>query len=400
MNIGFDGTRTDPNYVGGVNTYLMGLLRGLVDTGEKHRIQLYVSPKNVHIFKDFSGLSNLDLIAFPMDRREEWTRRAISYFSAYSGVKSFHRRVSDALFASWTRFIVDRSDVIYIPTTTLFPYNLKKPTVVSMHDIQHVRYPQFFTRRERLQRHIKFALTAERATYIQASSEFIKQDLLSYFKCLRPEQVCVIPEGVLVEEFSRPRDIDIADRYNVPKDFLFFPAQLWPHKNHMTVLKALNRLKRDKGRTIPLVLTGATYSAADLIFNFIKENNMTSVHYLGKVPFEDLVALYQKARFFITAVLYESSSLPFLEAAASGCATIVSDTPPNREMAKNLSTELFDPLDEIGLADLLLRVWDDDALRERQIVHNRSAVDHYHWDSIARQYLDLFDRAIQGSQHS
>ena len=49
------------------------------------------------------------------------------------------------------------------------------------------------------------------------------------------------------------------------------------------------------------------------------------------MPFKTLVALYKKSKFLITATLYESSSLPILEAAASKTSIIASDTPPNIE---------------------------------------------------------------------
>src|SRR4030095_6012975 len=111
------------------------------------------------------------------------------------------------------------------------------------------------------------------------------------------------------------RDVErVRSKYAIPATYLFFPAQLWHHKNHLLVLRALLKLKQE-GLTIPLVLVGAQFSAAAGIFQFIKEHKMQYVHYLGKVPFDDLVALYQGARFMITAVLYESSSLPILEAA-------------------------------------------------------------------------------------
>lgn len=395
MNIGFDATRADPHYVGGVNTYLLGLLRGLLNISGTHRVQLYVSHKNAHIFQEFSDHPVIDFIVFPTNPKEEWLRRSLAYLSGYSGSPRFHKNIANHLFKDWVRFVEDRSDVVYIPTTTLFPYQFRKPTIVSMHDIQQVHFPQFFSNRERLQRKIKFGLTAEFATKIQASSQFIKQDLLSHFKDLTPAQICVISEGVSIEEFSKPRNVDVISKYSIPPDFLFFPAQLWPHKNHMTVLKALERLQRNSKKTIPLVLTGAKFSAADAIFAFIKEHDLKKVRYLGKVPFDDLVALYQKARYFITAVLYESSSLPFLEAAAAGCATIVSDTPPNREISKILATQLFDPLDDKALAELLARIWDDDSVRKSQAEHNRIAVEHYRWENVAKGYMKVFESLTQ-----
>src|SRR5262249_27835395 len=156
-------------------------------------------------------------------------------------------------------------------------------------------------------------------------------------------------------DFQGPSEIDlhIRTKYRLPENFLFYPAQLWPHKNHITVLRALNGLKANHGLEIPLVLTGATFSAADQIFGYVKANGMDYVHYLGKVPFTDLASLYRSARFVITSVLYESSSLCILEAAAAGTPVIASRTPPNVEMSRVLDLNLFEPLDKEELMLLL-----------------------------------------------
>ena len=83
----------------------------------------------------------------------------------------------------------------------------------------------------------------------------------------------------------------------LPERFLFFPAQLWPHKNHLTLLKALKQIEAKHGAKIPLVLTGEKFSAAPGIFQFIAEQSMAYVRHLGKVTFKEMVALYQKASF-------------------------------------------------------------------------------------------------------
>jgi glycosyltransferase involved in cell wall biosynthesis len=119
------------------------------------------------------------------------------------------------------------------------------------------------------------------------------------------------------------------------------------------------------------------------------------VHYLGKVPFNDIINLYRHARFFITATLYESSSLPILEAAASGTPIIASKTPPNEEMGSILDLNLFDPLDVDNLCHLIYSIWNRDSLIQRQIEHNRHNINYYSWDSAAKKYMEVFSKITQ-----
>jgi len=158
------------------------------------------------------------------------------------------------------------------------------------------------------------------------------------------------------------------------------------------VLKALKQIEVQEGLQVPLVMTGAKYKATSAIFDFISSQDMDYVHYLGNVPFEELVALYQRASFLISAGLYESNSLPVLEAAASGTAIIASRIPPNEELTRVLQLNLFDPLDVAGLARLIQTLWHDEETASAQTVHNLRQVSIYSWENAARKYVSLFEK--------
>jgi glycosyltransferase involved in cell wall biosynthesis len=283
--------------------------------------------------------------------------------------------------------------------TFLQYFDSRKPTVLSMHDIQHVHYPEFFNWPRRLSRRITYGLSARHARFFQASSEFSKRDLLRHFRCISAEQIVVIPEGVRVEEFAAPMDTtSLCCRYGIPERFLLFPAQLWLHKNHMTLLQTLKQIESRRGLQIPLVLTGGKYSAASKVLGYIADQSMNYVHYLGRVPFTDLVGLYQKAAFLVMPSLHESNSLPVLEAAAAGTPVIASRIPPNEELARVLHLNLFDPLNQEELEALLLQLWEDEPAAVAQAMHNRKLITLYSWDSAAKQYLQLFERVVQASE--
>jgi glycosyltransferase involved in cell wall biosynthesis len=261
-----------------------------------------------------------------------------------------------------------------------------------MHDIQHLHYPEFFSWEKRLSRTITYGLSARHAHCLQASSEFIKKDVLAH---LSPKRVEIISEGVTIKDFAARQDIArLRERYGLPERFLFCPAQLWLHKDHLTILKALKEIEQGEGMQIPLVMTGARFSAAPSILKFISEQGMSYVRYLGKVPFEDLVALYQGCDFLISASLYEASSLPILEAAAAGTPIIASRIPSHEELGRRLRLNLFNPSCVQDLVELLLSLWDDKAKASAQAVQNRDNIAFYSWSNVARQYLTLFEQIV------
>lgn len=392
MRIGVNCLQVDPGYVGGVNTYVFGLLDGFAAKPGAHTFQIYVSPRNAALFERFLKVPHFHV--FRVDEADSVFRRSIRRLALKSGIPAVYAGVVNALFPRTRTIIRSNSDLLYTPTTVLFPFEVGVPQVLSMHDIQHEHFPEFFTPAELKWRRLMFYLSAKHAAYLQASSQFIQRDLIEHFPSLRAEQIEVIREGVEVERFAEPSPAtgNLRSKYGLPEQFVFYPAQLWKHKNHITVLRALKLIELTAGVRIPLILTGAKMSASDEIFSFIREEKMEYVNHLGKIPFVELVALYQTATITITAALYESSSLCLLEAAAAGSALLASATPPNQEMATVLQATLFSPLDANELADKLLCLWRDPDRRHQQRDHNAKAVRSYAWTEIADCYNRWFDR--------
>jgi len=372
--------------MGGVNTYTFGLLDELIPMGHEHQITIFCTRANEFLFQKYLSSNHVQIKILKLGTiRRFLDRMALVIFN-----QQIYSKMQNWLFRSMANAMDDCVDVIYIPTAVLFPLGNRKPTVHSMHDIQHVHYPEFFSFPTNLYRNTAYPLSAVNADITQASSEFIKADFIANLPGLEESNVVVIPEGVNIQMFRTPEKSTLAE-YKLPDKFLFYPGQLWLHKNHITVLKALRKLRDDYGLNVPLVMTGARYSASESIFKYLKEHSLDQVFYLGKVPFDDILGLYHQATFLITAVLYESSSLPILEAAAAGTPIIASRTKPNIELSERLSINLFEALDYDDLAMVLLDVWEDDSLQERQSDQNSSAIEYYSWKSAAVRYCRLFE---------
>jgi glycosyltransferase involved in cell wall biosynthesis len=391
MRIGINCLNLDPSFVGGLNTFTRGLLEGFAKTANGHQFRLYATSGNQQLFEPLGNQKNFKVIV--LDDLAHSFRKSLCRGALLSRSERVYESASNLVFREIRELMDQDADIIYTPSVVLQCFDSRKPSVLSMHDIQHVHYPEFFSWPRRLSRRITYGLSAQRARFFQASSEFIKQDLLRYFQCISAEQIAVIPEGVRVEEFSTPVEVSsLCRRYALPARYLLYPAQLWPHKNHIALLQALKQIEAGRGLQIPLLLTGGKYSAASKIFGYVADQSMHYVYHLGRVPFADLVGLYQKAAFLVMPSLHESNSLPILEAAAAGTPIIASRIPPNEELTQMLQLNLFDPLDVDGLARLILALWNDEKAASAQAAHNRQHISFYSWENTARNYVRLFER--------
>ncbi len=382
----------EPDFVGGINSYALGLIKGFSESEKENTFVLFVTKRNQKLFQHFLDHKNFSFIVY--DDSTFYQRFAWKFTSILLrfGFGFLHKKLHTILFSKLSKTLSQQVDLVYSPFPVAFPYKWLCPTVVSIHDIQHVYHPEFFSEAELNYRNVTYNFTALNSTYLQASSQFIRSNFEEYFTFLDKEQITVIPEGVDLELFSVPSlNKNLLEAYSLPKDFLFYPAQLWLHKDHLTLFEALNQIKKKTGLHIPIVLTGGTYSASKKVFDFIERHKMTNVFYLGKIPFTDIIELYQKAKILVHVSLHESSCLPVLEAAAAGTAIIASDIPPNIEMSKILDLKLFPCSNAELLSELIIELWNSDTMRKEQILHNRKAILQSSWKDAANKYLALFE---------
>jgi glycosyltransferase involved in cell wall biosynthesis len=282
-------------------------------------------------------------------------------------------------------------DLLYVPhgPTTIFPFP-RIPTIYSIHDIQHEYYPEFFSKQQLLGRKKTFAMCIRHAKALQASSNFMKSNFLETYAQLNPEDIFLAPEGV-DREFWQTKDSRLTiDSFPLPRGmpYIFLPAQLWMHKNHITVFQALRKL-RDEGLDIHIILTGARFESSQPIFDMMRELAIEDlVHYLGIVSREDLRWLYQHADAVVSAALYESSSLPILEAAANNVPIIAGDTAPNLEMSEKIRISIATNLDLNSWAEAIRR----NHLESSHPSNSNESLKDYDWFEIAKLYWIEFKR--------
>lgn len=404
MRIGFDCSGVTPSYIGGTHSFVRGLAHGVVKSKCNHTVQLYVTEENAILFEGYRGLPGVSVIEVPTIATNHYARHSISCLlelarsiSFRIGCKSIYSWAHNLLWSEGKKLIENQSDIVYFPCTLLPVFDLDVPTYLSLHDIQQVHFPQFFSKPELYYREFMYNLSVDNASYIQASTNFMKADFLAYFKNLSEDQIFVIPEGVDLDRFNTQVDYKhYITGFRLPPSFLFYPAQLWPHKNHLTLLKALKKIETRKQLKIPLVLTGKEYSAAPAVMEYISVNSMDYVHYLGVVSVDEIVGLYQQSRMLVMPTLFESSSLPILEAIATGTPVLSSNIPPLREMGNYFQIDYFDPNNPDQLADSIINLWMGCGDTEPQVRSNLDAIRDFSWDRIARRYIQFFEQTASG----
>jgi len=266
---------------------------------------------------------------------------------------------------------VESLEALHFPLTVAVPPVNARPTVVTLHDLQHELFPEFFPRPERLWRRIAYRPSVRRADMVIVPSEHVRETALDRLG-LEPERVRAIPHGVDHERF-RPGD-------GSREPFLLYPANRWPHKNHARLFVALALVRRQRPE-LRLVLTGAGHEGQPL---------PEGVETRGFVSREELAGLYARAAALVFPSLYEGFGQPPLEAMASGCPVAVSSAGALPEVCGEAAL-FFDPTSPEAIAETVLDLLTSP---EPYIAHGLERAAEFTWERSARAHEQVYRELV------
>ena len=269
------------------------------------------------------------------------------------------------------------------------------PYATVLWDLQHRNnpwFPEVSAGGEWEMREAHYSLGLRRASLIYASTEQGRDEIVSYYQ---------VPAGrIKVLRFPTPRfalasageppEPEALRRLRVPKDYLLYPAQFWPHKNHVVVLEACKLIRERTGWDLSVVFVGWDHGNRDYLQGYARKLGLEqSVLFLGFVEQAELIQLYKGAFSLAFASFCGPDNLPPLEAFALGCPVVAAAAPGVREQLGEAAL-FFPPADEQSLADQLLSLRDPPT-RARLIALGRERARACTWEDYARGMIASID---------
>ena len=175
--------------------------------------------------------------------------------------------------------------------------------------------------------------------------------------------------------------------------YLLFPGNTWPHKNHEGAVEALRVLRGAYGLDPLLVCTGSAKEAeGELRAKICAAGLEDRVRFLGYCPTTDMPALYEGAAALVFPSLFEGFGIPLLEAMWCDCPIVCSNTTSLPEIAGDAAL-LVDPRSPEELAHALARVLTDQAERNALIARGRRQVRAFSWRAFTLAIVAALYRA-------
>lgn len=250
------------------------------------------------------------------------------------------------------------------------PPNIEKlgiKTVVTIHDLIFMRYPQYFSRIDCKIYEKKFRYACEVADVVLAICEQTKRDVIEFFD-IPEEKVKVVYQScssIYYDQLPQKEKERVRRKYFLPFKYILYVGSLIERKNLLNLLEAMELTLKVSDVPLVIIGEGAAYKKR-LKAKAEKLGIAHKIIFLKNVPTEDLPAIYQASTLFVYPSYFEGFGIPIVEAMNSATPVITSQGSCFPEVGGDACVYV-DPQEPHLIAEAIVKVLENPTLREEMV---------------------------------
>jgi len=377
MKIGFDAKRAFHNFRG-LGNYSRTLMESLFKYYPDNEYFLY-TPQ----YKDL--------------RSQDWAKRN-SKAQIVTPQFSSAKLMGTAWRSLFLNSILEKNDLdIYHGLSHELPPGIGKSnvkSVVTIHDLIFMRYPEYFPKIDRWVYKKKFSSAIEMADKVIAICEQTKTDLIELLNC--PEdKISVVHQSCNPSYYYQKESAEIEsvrNKFDISEFYILYVGALEQRKNALSLVKAFSRIKDHIPHELILVGRGKEYKK-EIEKEIINQGLQGRVKILSDVTDDEMPAMYQGAGLFVFPSFFEGWGVPIVEALFSETPVITSKGSCFPESAGEYS-QFIDPHSIEDLADKIEKVLFDDELQKEMTSRGRMHAEKFHWKNTSDTLINLYNEII------
>ena len=290
-------------------------------------------------------------------------------------------------------------DVLHVPSYRRMLWPRPCALVATIHDLAPFRLPGKYDLLRMFYGRTVVRRLAHRQDHLIAVSQQTADDI-NRFIGVPTARVTVVHNGLDHDRFSPNGRRDAAEllarRHDVRPPFFLYVARLeHPAKNHARLIEAFTRFKTRWPSPWQLVLCGSDWQGAEVIHELARRSPFAAdIRLPGFVPAADLPTWYRAASAMVYPSLFEGFGLPPLEAMACGCPVLASSIGAVHEVCAGAALTV-NPRDVDDLTRQLLRLAQDEELRDQLRAAGLQRARDFDWQRTASATLGIYERAAR-----
>lgn len=224
-----------------------------------------------------------------------------------------------------------------------------------------------------------FKVSVWRSKHIFTPSNYVKKDVIDYFKLPESKVSVTVNGGVILEKTEVAKPVGKL----IGKEFLLYVGTDFAHKNLNILVDTLEIIK-DKKPNLNLVFAGRKDRNYTTVQNEAKELGLEDrVHVLGFVGSGEKVWLFKNAKLYVFPSLSEGFGIPPLEAMAYKLPVVASNKTAIPEVCGDAAI-YFDPTDKNDIAKKILSTIDNEELKSKLIKNGLERNMMFSWHDSAK----------------
>ena len=270
-------------------------------------------------------------------------------------------------------------DIAFYPFTAVQPKPPKSAkSIVVIHDLQHLDMPDAFTTAQRIYRRIAYEQPAITCDATVTVSDFTSASVVEHLG-IDTKKIHRVYPGIDTDMFQP------GVRNSPSEPTLYYPARGLPHKNHVRLFRAVERV-RERHPGLTLILSGSDEQSLHPLPDFV-------VH-VGNITPREIRDLYRGVSAVVFPSLYEGFGFPPLEALATGTPVVASRAGALPEVLADHAI-LVDQTDVASIADGIEQALSQGSRARSSRSKTRAAITHFTWSktaqNVARVFLEVKD---------
>ncbi|MCP4134330.1 MAG: glycosyltransferase family 4 protein [bacterium] len=270
------------------------------------------------------------------------------------------------------------------------------PYLITVWDLAHRVHPYFpevsikdwkWTEREKIYHYL-----LPRASYIITGNSTGRKEIMDFYG-VPEERIKILPFPVpqFALEYEKYEYIAEGEKLELPEKYLFYPANFWPHKNHIMLLHMLKKLNEVHDSKMSIIFTGSDHGNLRYVKQVTQELGISQyVKFLGFVSIEEMIYIYKNAFALVFPSFFGPNNLPPLEACALGCPVIASGLEGHKEQLGDAAL-YADPTNEDEFAARVKLLIDEHGTKETLIANGHKLAQSWTSKDYVQGVCDIFD---------